>query len=244
MTGRRGHSLLEAIVALLSGAVVCGGVASLLVTDQRLAAARSPRLAREETIRIVTTVLRRELASIDPGADIRGAGGDSVALRLFRGFAVVCSLASGPRLLVRFQGEREPDPARDSVLPLLPPGAAALPLRSSGSSGAACAGAGALRVWDLGAGPPPGTPLLLFQQGTYAISGSAFRVRHGGEGRQPLTGEWLEDRSSSVSIRRDAWGAAVLAAVELGFGTGLPGRAYRIDFRNAGAPDTAGRGQP
>lgn len=228
---RHGHSLVEAIVALLAGTVVCAGVAALAATQQRLTDARVPRLGGAETVRIVTTVLRRELASLDPAADVGGAGSDTLSLRLYRGFAVVCSVAAGPRLFVRFRGEREADPTRDSLLPVLPPGSAPVPITASDHSDAPCPGEGELRVWRAEAPSIPGTPLLLFQRGTYSLSSKAFRVRHGAEGRQPLTGEWLDDRGSALLVDRDATGPAAVA-VRLRFpGAGLT-RALSVRFWN------------
>ena len=203
MSRRAGHSLLEAMAALLAGAVACAAMAALLHGGDRLAEARARRLARLETIRIADGVLRRELGVADPAADLDGAGGDSVALRLFRGLAVVCGRTAGGGALVAYAGDREPDPARDSLLllPLARPsslGAAArapdpCPCRpAAGSGGAAPPAVSGCFALELSGSTSMGATLLLFQHGTYALSGAALRVRHGAEGRQPLTGEWLE----------------------------------------------------
>ncbi len=214
MRARPGYSLLEALTAVLGGAVACASMAALLHAGDRLAEARTRRLARLETIRIADGVLRRELGVADPAVDVAGAGQDSIALRLFRGLAVVCGAADGGGALLAFGGEREPDPARDSLLPLVPPGAQPWPLRGVARAAEPCPAvpppggvgppappvSGCFAV-DIGSTPARGTVLLLFQHGTYALSGAALRVRHGGEGRQPLTGEWLDDRRTSLVLR-------------------------------------------
>lgn len=239
--GRPGVSLLEAVLALAAGAVVVGSVAGLVRADERLAFARAKRLARDETVRIAAVVLHREVAALDRATDVRAVGRDSAALRLFRGFAVTCAPPVGAAVAVRFTGAREPDPAKDSILPLALPTAAPLPLWSS-TRGATCSAAGPPPqpgeedlAWELPADPGlalPGTPLLLFQSGTYALSDAALRVRHGGEGRQPLTGEWLDSRNSSFTLSADTASFAHLL-LDLSF-KGVPvRRRLRVPFNNA-----------
>ncbi len=246
MSARPGHSLLEAVTALLSGAIICAGLAALLRTDERVARARAERLARLETVRVTAAVLHRELSIAEPTTDLAGYGNDTVALRLFRGFAVACGSAADAEALVVYSGEREPDPTRDSLLPLLPAGAPALPLRSASRAPAACnvaplplAAAGGSGVaqetyaLDVGRNVAVGTPLLLFQHGMYALSGSALRVRHGDEGRQPLTGEWLDDRGTSLVVQAQGAAAAAHVATTLSFRPSAPPVRLRLPLPNA-----------
>ncbi len=246
MSARPGHSLPEAVVALLSGAVICAGLAAMLRTDERVARARTERLARLETARITAAVLHRELAVAEPTTDLAGFGSDTVALRLFRGFAVVCGSAADGAALVVYAGERQPDPTRDSLLPLLPAGAPALPLRSASRAAGACtlppapvSGAGRAGIaeepyaMDAGGNVAVGTPLLLFQPGIYALSGSALRVRHGDEGRQPLTGEWLDDRGTSLVVQAQGDAVRAHVAATLRFRSSAPPAKLRLPLPNA-----------
>lgn len=233
MSCRHGATLVEAVLALAAGTLICGAMAAMLGAGERLARARADRAGRTELIRVAASVLVREFSAADPAADLL-VGRDFVAGRLFRGLAVTCAPAQGGVVLVRWEGERLPDPAKDSVLPLLPPGSPPMALAASHRATAPCAGEGELLRWELQA-VPPGTPLLLFQHGTYSLAGSALRLRHGAEGRQPLTGEWLDsDRSGFALVPA---GAAVGAAMELAlaFRGAPPARRLRVAFANAGA---------
>jgi hypothetical protein len=241
---RAGASLLEALLALFAGGVMIASVAGLVRADERLAYARAGRLARGETVRVAAAVLQRELGAT-VGADIRATGRDSIALRLFRGIAVTCAAPVGAAVRVRFLGARAPDPARDSLLSLAGPWSPPLPVLSV-APGTGCAGAAAPAAApgvvhndltlelpaDATPGIGPGTPLLLFQSGTYALSEAAFRVRHGGEGRQPLTGEWLDVRFSAFGFPADTIGLAHLD-VALAFKATPVRRRLRLPLRNA-----------
>jgi hypothetical protein len=190
--GRRGVSLPEALVALVLGLfVVLLGLQSL----KRLESARRRLVARTDALvalRVSRHVLRRELRNTMFGEDWI-VGGDSLALRAFRGTAIVCGSEPPMGVLVSFTGERAPDPAKDSVLLLGSDGAAEVrALTGVGAASASCAGpdsAGAA-TWQLDAPAPPGAVLgRLFERGTYHLSGSALRYRRGASGRQPLTPE-------------------------------------------------------
>jgi len=256
MSPRRGASLVEALAALVAGTVACSGIAALLRADERLALARTRRLARTETVRIGAAVLRRELATIVPIEDIPGAGADTVRLRLFRGLAVTCAASGGDGVPVAYVGDRQPDPTRDSVLPLAPAAAPAFALTGSsrvpltpatlaaldGGTGGAqpCAGLpadsgrGEVLWWRLGGSVSRGTPLLLFQHGTYAVSERALRLRYGNEGRQPLTGEWLDAGRSRLALLAPAAGAdAAYVDVRLYFPANMTERRLRLPFGNA-----------
>ena len=254
MSPRPGASLIEALMALVAGTTAVAGIAVLLRADGRLALARTRRLARTETVRIGAAVLRRELATLLPLEDVRGAGADTVRLRLFRGLAVTCAAPGADGVPVAYVGDRQPDPARDSVLPLVPTGAPALALTGSSrvpltagelaaldrGAGAPCAGLpadsgrGEVFLWRLARAVLPGTPLLLFQHGTYAVSERALRLRYGNEGRQPLTGEWLDSRRSRLDLLSPAAGPdAARIDVRLYFPANAAERRLRLPFGNA-----------
>ncbi len=212
MSARPGYSLAEAVAALTAGAFICAGMAALFQAEQRLTGSRASRVSRTETVRLAAGVLRSEMTTLVPEQDVSGIARDTVALRLFRGFAVTCAVpALGSSVTVRFEGARDPDPTKDSVLVL--PDGPALPLLASQGSAVACPGAGPLLLWDLPAPLPSGTPLLLFERATYALSGSALRVRRGREGRQPLTAEVLRAAGSGFAPQYDNGGAPPLRAL-------------------------------
>jgi hypothetical protein len=241
-------------MALVAGTTACAGIALLVRADGRLALARTRRLARTETVRIGAAVLRRELTHVLPLEDVRGAGGDTVRLRLFRGLAVACAASGADGVPVAFVGDRQPDPSKDSVLPLAPAGAPALALAASSrvpltaaalaaldrGAGTPCAGLpadsgrGEVLVWQLAKPVTRGTPLLLFQHGTYAVSERAIRLRYGNEGRQPLTGEWLDSRRSRLEVLSLAAGPdAARVDVRLYFPANAAERRLRLPFGNA-----------
>jgi len=232
---RPGVTLVEAMCALLVGAVACGAIATLLRAEERLAQARGRRLQRMETVRIAATVLRRELLVAEPLADIAGAGRDTLALRLFRGFAITCGPAASGAVVVTYSGERLPDPTRDSLLPLLPADASPQPLSTVAAAPGACGQEARPLRLATPLAPVPGTPLLVFQHGTYSLSESAFRVQHGGEGKQPLTVEALDDRRTHLDLHVGA-GEPARADVVLAFkGTGVD-RRLRLTLPNVAPP--------
>ncbi len=198
MSARRGHSLPELLTALAVGGLVCAALAASLDGGQRLARSMGGRVSAAEAIRVSGGVLAGELRYLDPAVDIHAIGADSLAIRVFRGAAVVCA-ATDDGALVRYDGLRAPDPAKDSVLALDSLGRAhpvAL-FESAGADDACAAGAGrAAYRWTLAAAPPRGTLLLLFEAGSYHLADRALRYRRGAGGRQPLTEELLDGRRS------------------------------------------------
>ena len=228
---RPGATLVEAVAALTAGAFVLAGLATLFNAEQRLAASRAARVTRTETVRLTAGVLRSELSALVPDQDIGGISRDTLALRLFRGFAVTCAPATpGGAVAVRFEGPRDPDPAKDSILVL--PDGPALPLLASGQSPSTCPGSGTLLSWELPAPLARGTPLLLFERGVYALSSGALRLRHGREGRQPLTAEVLRDASTRF-VPQSAGGvnpSLRALSVSLSFASPRLDRRLRVPF--------------
>jgi len=232
-SARAGATLVEAVAALTAGAFVCAGMAALFQAEQRLAGSRAARLARVETDRLVAGVLRSELSTLVPDEDVGGTSGDTLALRLFRGLAVTCTPPAGAGSVpVRFEGARDPDPTKDSVIVL--PAGPTMPLLASGRSASPCPGSGTLLLWELPAPVAQGTPLLLFERGTYALSGGALRLRRGREGRQPLTAELLRDAGSRFAPQYGGGGNATLRGVSISLSFASPRleRRIRIPFLN------------
>lgn len=190
---RAGASLAEAVVALLVGLLVLQlGLATLA----RFRAARADLEARTDALvalRMGRHVLRRELRHSFAGRDWVAAS-DSLALRAFRGTALVCaSDSAAAELVVSYRGDRMPDSSKDSLLLVTETGVTVVrALAGVGSAPSPCAAPGAAARWRLDRGAPSGTVLArLFERGSYHLSGAALRYRPGASGRQPLTPEVL-----------------------------------------------------
>ncbi len=194
--GRRGVSVVEALVALVAGLLVVQ-LGLVVLARQRQAQRRlTERAEGLAAVRIVRDVVGAELQRGRPDRDWTLASADSLVLRAFRGVGRVCPLfAPSPELLVAYEGVRAPDPMKDSLLLMDHGGTwtvrallAAAPSRDS------CPEAPGVPVqrWRLGGDAPPGTVLArVFERGSYHFSGGALRYRRGAGGRQPLTPEVL-----------------------------------------------------
>jgi prepilin-type N-terminal cleavage/methylation domain-containing protein len=192
MTAARGFSLLELLIALVLGALVLIAAFGLLHGYTSLARATDARAVRNETLRIAAHVLMAETRWSQPLRDVRAVAPDSLALRAYRAIATVCQENADGTALAGVAALRAPDAGKDSVLVLRhaePDIAASLLLAEPHTP--ACPGRSLsyrvrasipLQVGDL---------LLVFEPGTYYLSQRALRYRLGAEGRQPLTGEYL-----------------------------------------------------
>lgn len=235
----KGFSLLELLLAVTLTGVMAGALFGLLRGQERLARAQADGVTAAEALRLASFVLSGELRLLQPDEDIARVAPESAAMRALRGFALVCG-AAGPGLLVRYRGLRAPDPAKDSVLMLRADSAARpLPLVSAALAHGGCAAEPDERVelWTLGGDRPPpiGSAALLFESGTYALTGGALRYRRGEGGRQPLTVEWLDDAASGLQPL-DAAGdptfdAARAAAVVVRAAAEVPGSTRRYSAR-------------
>ena len=208
----RGFSLLELLLTLALGGLVAGALFGLLHGQERLARAQADSITAAEALRVSAIILAGELRLLAPAEDLALATPESVAVRAFRAFGVVCGRLGG-EALVRRRGLRTADPAKDSVL-LIRPDSPATPVALLGAAPApaACAAAAgeAVERWALGVDVPPaaGSLLLLYETGTYALTGAALRYRRGEGGRQPLTVAWLDDAASGFELRDIAGGRA------------------------------------
>jgi hypothetical protein len=144
-----------------------------------------------ETIRTIDWLLPEELSGGRPGEDWWMAGGDSVALRAFRGLGIVEEQGPAPdELAICFRGIRAPDTEKDSVLLLETDGRwKAYELRWRAGAGGSCPGlgGGSLERWYLSPEPGDGVVARVFERGTYHLADGALRYRRGEGGRQPLT---------------------------------------------------------
>lgn len=204
---RAGASVIEAVVALLVGLLVLQLALSTLARFRAVQRELGERADALVALRVGRHVLRRELRQGRAGIDWVAAR-DSLALRAFRGSAVVCASDTlSAQIVVSYRGGRAPDPTKDSVLLLSDDGTASLrALVGTGVSPVPCIGpgGGAAARWTLDRGAPPGTVAArFFERGSYYFSGAALRYRRGASGRQPLTPEtWSSDTSWDVGSDR------------------------------------------
>lgn len=170
-------------------ALVLLAAAAFAGAQGRLAAVSQDRVRAAEVGRTVDLVLNGELRYAAPGD--AAPGPDSIRLRAVRGSAIICD--GGTELGVRYDGVRRPDPGKDSALVITGAGTAGsvhalVAAAAVGGSG----GCGDLRL-RLEPMPTAVTGhLLVFETGTYHLSGGALRYRRGNGGRQPVTEAVLE----------------------------------------------------
>jgi prepilin-type N-terminal cleavage/methylation domain-containing protein len=189
-TTRGGFSLAELVVALTIGAILATLLFGALAAQVRLARAAAGRAAGSDALRTAAHVLSGEARRMS-FRDVRAMSAESVAIRAFRGTAVVCSM-TGMHAGVRYRGDRLPDPRKDSVIIIADDGTeTGLALRDARSGSQSCdAAAGeAVQLWTLSDSVGGAVAMLLFESGSFYLSNRALRYRIGNEGRQPLTPE-------------------------------------------------------
>jgi hypothetical protein len=167
----------------------------------------SERAATGETLRASRAIMSSELRALT-NADIRAAARDSIAMRVFRGAGIVCAQSGGLAWL-RYQGIRDPDDAKDSLL--IPGEERALSFRSSSSRGS-CSAQNSEQIVAVNTTQAlwPGAFLLLFESGAYYLSSNALRYRRAAEGRQPLTDDRLNDAQSGLWVEPNRRGIHLL----------------------------------
>jgi prepilin-type N-terminal cleavage/methylation domain-containing protein len=209
-----GFSLVELSVALVLTGLLFGALIPSMVRMSRALEARIHRSDWVDAVRVVANLLDDEVSMSVPGRDWVVEPDGGMRLRAFRGGARPCPGAptmpfEGVReSLVRWQGERIPDPARDSLLVLTPNGqwhAVRLLAHDAISAPGGCPLALGERWvrwrWE---GPLAQRPLPAFvplyfrvyEVGRYSIEDRAFRYRRGTAGaRNPLTLELFAPES-------------------------------------------------
>ena len=206
-TDSGGHTLAEALVALLVAGILVLCLAGILAGVGRVARRQAEAAAAAETERTVAAILGAEVRMLT-AADA-SFGADSIRLRAFRGRGVVCS-AGAARVDVAWSGARLPEEDKDSVLLVWADAEAAYALAGTGSGDC---GDGSIRLnVDWNAAHGTGAPLfaLVFETGAYSIANAAFRYRRGSAGRQPLTEENLSSSSGIRRIEREGAAAALV----------------------------------
>ena len=171
-------------------------VASRLKSEMDLLSAR----------RLAAIVLGKELRAGVRGRDWIDPAPDSLSLRAFRGWGLVCRSGNEPGdIVVAYRGERAANPAKDSVLVFTAEGwwPANLTGRASGSRACTMNLGGESEVWTVD--PPVADALVarIFERGSYHLSGGALRYRRGFGGRQPLTLDVFDEDRSTIGAQVD-----------------------------------------
>jgi type II secretory pathway pseudopilin PulG len=224
-----GFALAETLVAATIAGLLSTLLLGAMAVQVRLARLAAERASAAETIRTAAHVVSGEVARLT-SRDVRAIASDSLATRVFRGTGTVCG-SKGDGVRIRFRGDRQPDPRKDSVVVIDATGAeSALGLvgaRLAPTEACASSGGETVQVWTLSEPVQDAAVVLLFESGSFYISASALRYRLGSEGRQPLTAELLR-APSGFEVLRDGMlrytlateGRAVRIAAPLADGNG------------------------
>jgi hypothetical protein len=198
-----GISLVEALAALSLTGLLATVMIGTALAQMKLARAVATRAAAMDGARTAAWVLSGEARRMHP-SDVRAFAADSIALRVFRGRAIPC-LRTGNELLVRYAGDRLPDQRKDSLLMITATGERTASLRDVRAAAAGCTAASGEQLLRLVTDDTTDAAIaLIFESGTYYLSGRALRYRLGGEGRQPLTAEILGSAPGFTSFDQDA----------------------------------------
>lgn len=193
---RRGSTLVELMTTVALLGVVGVACGALIRSQTQLLRDTAERAATGETLRTAVGILQAELRDVSAD-DIRGVARDSIALRVFRGFAIVCAV-SDERVVLRYRGLRAPEPEKDSLLVIAEERTTSF--RLAGDQPLCVPRSGEQLITVEPVDPlKEGSLVLLFESGAYHIVNRALRYRRGTEGRQPLTDELIDDRRSGFS---------------------------------------------
>ncbi|MBR9989779.1 MAG: hypothetical protein KFH98_08500 [Gemmatimonadetes bacterium] len=200
--------------------IVMAVIAGICVAQMKLARVAAEQVATAEAVRTVVSVLGGEARRMH-SADVRAWSADSLAVRAFRGAGLPCG-STGGGVIVRYTGDRLPDPAKDSVLIVGAGLEYALLLFDASPAPGLCAALSGETVLELTTTgtPPQDAVLLVFESGSYHLTTNALRYRIGAGGRQPLTAEALRHPFSrfdgltqdGVSFRIEAGGRQAMYA--------------------------------
>lgn len=202
LADRRGISAAEALVSLTLGLALVTLGWRVLAKQRSVAERVVSSLDVISARRLTTSVMAKELRAGVAGRDWEAPRGDSLALRVFRGWGWVCGIegTDGSRMLVSYRGERGPNPAKDSVLVLTGSGWLVADLVGRAKAEPSCPeGLSAeAEVWRLDPPIHDGVIVRVFERGTYHVADRAFRYRRGFGGRQPLTPEVFANGLSAL----------------------------------------------
>ncbi len=177
--GDWGFTLVEVVVAALCTTLLLHFALSAQIRIANAVRVELVSLDAGSSLRTARAVVREETLWTAPGIDWVWPGSDSLRLRAMRGVANACDDGSG---LFAYEGLREPNPAKDSVLVMRPDGRW-LPSRLARSERR-----GVCYEWLLDPEVSDALLVLLFESGSYHLVDGSLRYRTGRGGRQPITG--------------------------------------------------------
>lgn len=205
---RDGAALVEALVATVLAALVAAAGTALLQAQSRVATNVTLRSERNDAARSALLTLQAELREASAVTDVHAVARDSIAARIFRGLAIVCAVREA-QIYVRYRGLRLPDIVKDSMLQVGVENSADIEAVAPQNSGCSRNPDEVLLALVITESVAPGSMWLIFESGSYHLSGHALRYRRGSESRQPITNEVLDDRGSSFAAVGDSITRAV-----------------------------------
>jgi hypothetical protein len=214
--GARGFTVAETLVALLLGWGLAYLALSTLARQRTIQVRMTRRAESLATVRTARNVLHAETRVGDSERDGWSVAGDSLAIRAFRGTALICPLDEpSSEILVQVEGTRRPDVSKDSVM-IVGGGGVAMALklesRSRVEGGCPHGLGGHLERWSLSGLVSPGSVVArYYERGSYHLANGALRYRRGAGGRQPLTPSVLDDKESRFEERAGGVGVRLRA---------------------------------
>ncbi len=196
---RCGVTIVEVLVSLLMGLAVISLGGSALARQSTVASRLRSEMDLLSARRLAAIVIGKELRAGVRGRDWTVLAPDRLSLRAFRGWGLVCGIGTEPgKVVVVYHGERVANPVKDSVLVLTADGwrLADLTRRAPGGSSCAMDLGRDSEVWTIDPPVPGALVARVFERGSYHISDGDLRYRRGLGGRQPLTLDVFDDRST------------------------------------------------
>jgi prepilin-type N-terminal cleavage/methylation domain-containing protein len=228
---QRGFTLAETLVVIVLGAVVAAALYQVLVFQQRFYSTERRAIARQDALRLASSVLTAELMEASsPGGDFGPLETDSLSLRSPVGFAIVCAVDSPSALLGLFNVTGRVS-ASDSLLIYHPDGwlvrGVQAPPSETGVLSCPYTGGPTIeqvvRVAGSITGVPVGAPVRAFHRYTYRLEQEGSRwwlARSDGNVTDLLAGPFSGDGSGLSFTYLDS----------LGQSTTNPTRVARVDL--------------
>lgn len=198
LRARHGLSLAEIVVSMTLASMVVLALTTAAIQHLRIGSHVVAQFEALDAMAVASAILTTETNDTRPDDVLVTA--DSLALRAFRGTALVCDTVDS-YVHLRYRGSRAPEPNKDSVLVLRHGTEQAFTFRTPtrlatlGCAPVETADAYSMRIdGDV----RPADVLLFFQRGSYHLTDGALRWRSGAGGRQPLTAEVFERTSRFV----------------------------------------------
>lgn len=205
---RAGFTIPEILIVLVLGSLVLGAMYHVFRFQQRIYRQHRAVIARDDALRLASSVLAADLMEANGAAgDIASMTADSVSLRSYVGFAIVCAASANQTVALFDLAGRIDDSAGDSLLvyhpsgwlvraiqEIDPPGAPPLDCPYGGNPSAQLRA----RLDGSVVGIPVGAPLRAFHRYTYRLEqeqGSWWLARDDGGSVELLAGPFSGDGS-------------------------------------------------